>query len=314
MTLSTVLDATLALVVLAAAAWSVFAARSFAASVAFVSFGLLATIVWVRLGAIDIAITEAALGSGLTGVLLLRAAASLRDTAAEVARPAGGRRKLLAAIACALVTVGLAFVVLNPPEPAPTLAPATLAPLPDLGLGNPVTAVLIAYRAIDTLLEVVVVLLSLVAVWSLTPDGWWGGRAGPRHVPSADGVLPYFGKLLPPFGLVLGVYIFWIGSDAPGGEFQSAAVLAAMWLLLVMSGVRDAPPIDDSRLRRLMVVGPLVFIAIGLAGFWLAGAFLGYPPGHAKTTIKLIEIPVTLSLAVMLALLVLGPPERGREP
>ena len=91
MTLSAVLDGTLAVLVLAAAAWSVFAARSFAASVAFVSFGLLATIVWVRLGAIDVAITEAALGSGLTGVLLLRAAASLRDTAAEVARPAGGR-------------------------------------------------------------------------------------------------------------------------------------------------------------------------------------------------------------------------------
>lgn len=314
MTLSAVLDVSLVLLVLAAAAWSVFATRSFAASVAFVSFGLLATIVWVRLGAIDVAITEAALGSGLTGVLLLRAAACLRDTAAEVARPAGAVRKLLTAVACALVTTGLAVVVLNPPEPAPTLAPAALTPLPDLGLGNPVTAVLIAYRAIDTLLEVVVVLLSLVAVWSLTPDRWWGGRPGARQAADADGVLPYFGKILIPIGVVLGVYIFWIGSDAPGGEFQSAAVLAAMWLLLVMSGVRDAPPIDHRRLRRLMVIGPLVFIAIGLAGFWLAGSFLGYPPGYAKATILTIEVPVTLSLAVMLGLLVMGPPERGREP
>ena len=309
--LSLVLEVSLALMVLAAAAWSVFAQRSFAASVAFVTVGLLLTIVWVQLGAVDVALTEAALGSGLTGVLFLGASASLRGTAAEYDAPVGAGRKFLAAVGCTLVTAGLAYVVLNPTEPAPTLAPAVLESLPALQLGNPVTAVLMGYRAIDTMLEVVVLLLALVGVWSLTPDRFWAGRPGLPALAQADGVLPYFGKVLPPLGLVLGVYIFWIGSDAPGGEFQSAAVLAAIWLMMVMAGVRDAPPIGHRRLRALVVLGPLVFIAVAFAGVGLAGAFLGFPPDHAKTTILVIEVPLTLSLATMLAFLVMGPP--GRE-
>lgn len=43
----------------------------FTAIVLFVSLGLLITIAWVRLGAPDLAIAEAAIGAGLTGALLL---------------------------------------------------------------------------------------------------------------------------------------------------------------------------------------------------------------------------------------------------
>ena len=45
----------------------------FKAIVLFISFGLLVTLVWSRLGAKDIAIAEAAIGAGLTGALLLAA-------------------------------------------------------------------------------------------------------------------------------------------------------------------------------------------------------------------------------------------------
>ena len=37
----------------------------------YVSLGLLVTLVWARLGALDVAIAEAAIGAGLTGALLL---------------------------------------------------------------------------------------------------------------------------------------------------------------------------------------------------------------------------------------------------
>jgi hypothetical protein len=42
----------------------------------------------------------------------------------------------------------------------------------------------------------------------------------------------------------------------------------------------------------------------------MAGAFLAYPASYAKLLILTIEIPVTLSIAATLALLVVGPPER----
>ena len=164
MTLSLVLELSLAVLIVAAAAWCVFAKRSFAASVAFVSLGLLLTIVWVQLGAPDVALTEAALGSGLTGVLLLGASAWLRDSPAEYAAPTGAGRRFLAAVACTAVSAGLAYAVLNPAEPAPTLAPAALASLPQLQLGNPVTGVLMGFRAIDTLLQARLMMRSIGAL------------------------------------------------------------------------------------------------------------------------------------------------------
>ena len=153
------------------------------------------------------------------------------------------------------------------------------------GVGNPITAVLLAYRAMDTMLEAIVLLLALIGVWSLAPDRVWGGRPGPRHNADPDGILAFVARVLPPIGIIVGIYIFWVGADHPGGKFQGATIVAAMWLLVMMAGLADAPPIGRRWLRVLLVAGPLVFIAVGLAGALTAGAFLAYPDGFAKPLI-----------------------------
>jgi multisubunit Na+/H+ antiporter MnhB subunit len=309
-TLASGFDAGLAALIAAVAACTILAREAFAAVVAFIAFGLLLALVWVRLAAPDVALTEAAIGS-VTGWLLIAAAARLRrpEASAAAAMP-GAMLRAAAASASILVTAGLAALVLLAPEPAPTLAPTVAAHLAQTGLGNPVTAVLMAYRAIDTLIEVVVLVLALVAIWSLAPDRFWSGRPGLRQREDPNGVLVFLARLLPPIGIVVGVHLFWVGSTAPGGEFQSASVLAAMWILVLGAGLADAPPTGRRRLRLLLLAGPAVFLTIGLAGFVLAGSFLGYPPEHAKLLILIIEVPLTLSIAAMLALLVTGPPER----
>lgn len=48
-------------------------ATLFKSVVLFIAFGLFMSLAWVRLDAIDIALAEAAIGAGLTGVLLLEA-------------------------------------------------------------------------------------------------------------------------------------------------------------------------------------------------------------------------------------------------
>jgi len=306
------LDIALAVLILGLAIWTVAVRDTFAAIVAFVAYGLLLALVWVRLEGVDVALTEAALGTGLTGALLLGAAARLRRTEAEAeAERPGLPARLAAALLAGGVTLALAAVVLSLPEPAPSLAPETAANLAATGVGNPITAVLLAFRAMDTLLEAIVVLFALVGVWSLAPDGLWGGRPGPRHRVDPDGILAYLARVLPPIGVVLGVYIFWIGADEPGGKFQGATLLAAMWLLVAMAGLTDAPPIGRTWLRIGLVAGPLVFIAVGAAGAVLAGAFLGYPEGLAKPLIKVVEVALFPSLALTLALIVAGAPERG---
>jgi multisubunit Na+/H+ antiporter MnhB subunit len=304
----------LVLLILAVAGWTIVVRDTLASVIGFVVYGLLLTLAWVCLSSVDVALTEGAIGGGLTGVLLLGACAQLRSTEAAVQKERPGLfLNVAAGFLCLCVSAGLAAVVLLLPDPAPTLAPTAREHLPATGVGNSVTAVLLAYRSLDTLLEKVVLLLALVGVWSLAPDHLWGGRPGLRHRPEPDGVLVFLAQVLPPVGIVVGIYILWVGADAPGGAFQGATLLAAMWILAIIAGVTDPPPVSRLWLRFLLVAGPVVFLGIGLAGFAMASGFLSYPVDYAKLLILIIEAALTVSVAATLGLLVAGPPERPPE-
>ncbi len=311
MTVALALEIVLAAVVLSVAVWTVAARETFPAAGGFVAYGLLLALVWVRLGAPDVAMTEAAIGSGLTGVLLLGAAARLRasEMPAAVETP-GAILSLAAALLSTAVAAALAAAVLFLPDPAPTLAPAAAENAAATTLGNPVTNVLMAFRAMDTMLEKVVLLLALVGVWSLAPDRLWGGCPGPRHYADPNGVLAFLARLLPPVGIVVGIYILWVSADYPGGAFQGGTILAAMWLLVMMAGLADTPPVSRRWLRLALIVGPAVFLLVGLGGLALGEAFLAYPVAYAKALILTIEFAMLLTIAVTLGLLVAGPPER----
>jgi multisubunit Na+/H+ antiporter MnhB subunit len=307
------LDLLLAVAVLGTALWTLAARSAFAAVIGFVATGLLLTMVWVRLGAVDVALTEAAIGAGATGVIILYVVARLRGGAAEIsaATPSGTQRALAALLALA-VGGALAWGVLSLPDPAPSLAEAALAGTAPLGLGNPVSAVLMAHRGLDTLLEAIVLVFAVLAVWSMAADHRWGGRPGPVFPREESGPLSLLARILPPVGIVIGIYIAWVGADAPGGKFQGGTILAAMWVLPWIAGLVRPPSVTDWRLRLMIAIGPLTFMAVGLAGFVVADGFLAYPPGFAKPLILLIEAAMTLSVAAALACLIAGPPERGR--
>jgi multisubunit Na+/H+ antiporter MnhB subunit len=307
-----VLNVALAALVIGLAVWTIVARDAYGAVIGFVAYGLLLTLVWVQLRGIDVALTEAAIGGGLTGALLIGAAARLRGTesAARAERP-GSATRLLAGLVAVAAGGAVAVCVLALPEPPPTLAPDVADNLAVTEVGNPITAVLLAFRAIDTLLEAIVLLFALVGVWSLAPDRAWGGAPGMRQQADPDGMLAYAARVLPPIGIVTGAYVFWVGADHPGGKFQGATILAAMWLLVIMAGLTDAPRIDRRWLRWLIVAGPLAFMAVGLAGAVTAGAFLGYPEGFVKPLILVIEFALMPTLTLILGLMLLGPPRRG---
>src|SRR5262249_54121783 len=128
-----------------------------------------------------------------------------------------------------------------------------------------------------------------------------------------DTTLRLLGQVLPPLGIVVGIYIVWVGANAPGGAFQGGAILAAMWILVLMARLADPPVVGRRGLRLAATIGPIVFLAIGFAGFTLPGGFLSYPAGFAKPVIIVIEVALTFSIAVVLGLLVLGQPMHGTE-
>jgi uncharacterized MnhB-related membrane protein len=74
-------DGILAMVVLVLA-WKLLRSPNlFKAVVHFISFGLMMSLAWVRLKAVDIALAEAAIGAGLTGALFLTALGKLQRNA-----------------------------------------------------------------------------------------------------------------------------------------------------------------------------------------------------------------------------------------
>jgi len=304
------LDIGLAFLVFAVAAWTVFAPGGFAATVGYVVYGLLLSLVWIRLFAVDVALTEAAIGSGVTGVLLIGAAARLRGAEATAREGLTGLTRLFIAGLCLLVAGALAAVVLLLPDEGPTLAPQSMQSLPETGLGNPVTAVLIAYRSFDTMLEKVVLVLAVVGVWSLAADRFWGGGPGEARAERPEPTLAFFAQVLVPIGILVGVHVFWVGADEPGGAFQGGAILAAMWIIVMMARLTEAPQTSAFWLRAALIAGPAVFLAVGVAGAAVAGGYFAYPPGLAKPLILFIETFMTFTIAVTLAMLVAGPPRR----
>jgi multisubunit Na+/H+ antiporter MnhB subunit len=303
-----------ALLLVALAWWVVSAREAFLSIVGFIAYGLLLGLVWVRLSGIDVALTEAAIGGGLTGALLIGAVSRLRGTERQTqGEPVSRATHALALVISVGVTAALALAVLTLPDPAPSLANEVAADIGSTAVKNPITAVLLAFRALDTLLEAVVLVIALIGVWSLAPDAAWGGRPGRRHHGDPNGIFAYLARLLPPIGVIVGTYIFWAGADHPGGKFQGATILAAMWMLVLMAGLADTPPISGRWLRLGIVVGPLVFIAIGWAGVGLAGAFLAYPEGMAKPLIVAIEVALMPTLVLVLGLLLAGAPMRAKR-
>lgn len=312
MTASLAIDIGFAVLMLSVAFWVVAVRETFTAVMGFVVYGLLLALVWVRLWAIDVALTEAAIGSGVTGALLLRAASRTSSAQKSVKLPSDGFGIALGLL-CVVIVVALGGAVLLLPSDAPTLAPEASASLSAVGVGNPITAVLLAYRAFDTFLEKVVLLFALLGVWSLAADRHWGGAPSLWSYADHDGVLKFLAQTLPPLGIVIGIYMLWTGADHPGGAFQSSALLAAMWMLTILAGLTHMPELKNSGVHLTLAAGAAAFLLLGMAGFAIAGAFLAYPPEYSKALIIAVEIPMAISVAATLVFLVAGPPDRGGQ-
>lgn len=308
--MSLLFDAVLALVLLALG-WRVVATRApVPAAIAFIAYGLALALAWVRLAAVDVALTEAAVGGGITGLVLLRAAGKSRDTQGSPhaqTSPGPGLRVVAGCLAAA-VALALAAIVLALPEPAPTLAPQVAERMPSTGLGNPVTGVLLVFRALDTLLETVVLLVGLLAVWALSRDPAWQEAPPALWADAPHPAQDLLARLLAPVGVLVAIYMFWAGADVPGGAFQGGAVLAAMWLLAMTAGLARPPRAGARWLRWGLLAGPFGFLLVGISGWATAGVFLGYPAGWEKPVIVAVEVAITLSIGITLALMVLEPP------
>lgn len=289
-----------AVVVLAAATISL--REGFSMIVAFVVFGLLSALAWVRLSAPDVALAEAAIGTGVTGALLLKTLHHIGEDG-PVTAPAPRGALLANAAFCVAILAGLSAAFIQTPLAQPGLAPGVGQNVSLSGVEHPVTAVLLNFRAYDTLMEVVVLLAAVIAVWMVERG------AAQAPAPALGEIYRGFSRLALPAIAVIGAYLLWAGAHAPGGAFQGGAVLAAVGLLLLLSRLHRPAPQHRAMARGLFVLGTAVFAAVAILVAGGGRATFEYPTAQAKSLILVIEAMVTISIAVTLAALF-----HGREP
>jgi multicomponent Na+:H+ antiporter subunit B len=154
----------------AAIAGMVLQRNLFAVVVLFGIYSFLMATVLVALDAVDVAMTEAAVGAGVSTVLLL---STLYLTGAQEAKPL--HRPLLPLLLAVAVGGVLAYGTWDLPPFSDPAAPIHTHVVPrylnqvleETGVPNVVTAVLASYRGYDTLGETVVVFTAGVGVIAL---------------------------------------------------------------------------------------------------------------------------------------------------
>lgn len=282
-------------------AWRVlFSPELFKAIVLFIAFGLLMALAWVRLQAPDVALAEAAIGAGLTGALLLSAWMKLREESTQQFEQKRKRQIFvwLLAIPLLLIIVGLGYAI-SLLTPYPTgLSTAVAENIDASGVSNPVTAVLLNFRVYDTLLEVAVLFLALLGVWSLEiRESAIGSEPEP--------VLDVLTRVLTPLLVLVAAYLLWVGAHAPGGAFQAGSVLGAAGVLLILAGWRLPHRLAGLPLRITLVAGLSTFIAVAVLMILGGGRLLEFPSSQASQIILILEATATLSIATILAALFL---------
>jgi len=297
----------------------------FAMAMMFGLFSLITAGLFTTMDAPDVAFTEAAVGAGISTILIL-------TTLAQTARRETPRPKRSVLLPLAVVWVTGAVLIYgtadlpafgDPTAPAHNhVAPHYLQESPDeIGIPNIVAAVLASYRGFDTLGEVLVVFAAVVGVVSLIglrrrPPGV---KAGPVAMEQHD-VLKVIAKLVVPVILLFGLYVQFHGEYSPGGGFQAGVIFAAAIILYALVFDLDAARkvIPPAWLNRLPAIGALIFGGVGLVTMLLGGNYLDYnqlaedPKFAQQVGIILVEIGVGVTVASSMLVFYFSFAERGR--
>lgn len=206
-----------------------------------------------------------------------------------------GVRHLLTVITLAIIGLNLAWVFLDgiAGQTGARLADLALERVPESGVSNPVTSVLLNFRAYDTLLELAVLLAAILGIWST-------GSAAPGFLPAGPVLRSLTASVVPLLVLTAG-YMLWVGGHAPGGAFQAGALLGAAGVTLRLSGRPNGGLPSLPWLRVGIVLGVFVFTLTAMVSMVVRVGFLTFPLAVAKWLILAIEAGATLAIGAALA-------------
>ena len=162
------LDLLLLLILIATAVLSLVVRDLLTAVALLAIYSLFTALLFTGLQALDVALVEAALGAGLTGVLLI---ATILQTTRRVEQPPHPRARLVIVLAVTGFVGLMLYASSGLPDRGDPAAPAQQGvsrafiegSLPQTRTPNVVTAILADYRSMDTLGETLVILTAALS-------------------------------------------------------------------------------------------------------------------------------------------------------
>ena len=277
-------------------------------------YSLISASLFLDLDAVDVAFTEAAVGAGISTLLML---ASLKLVGRFENK---SRYKPALALGVVLVTGALLiYGTLDMPHFGLADAPAHLHVAPryikdsmaEIGIPNIVTSVLASYRGFDTLGEVVVVFTAGIGVMSLLLVSKQTKEESQTMVPAdmqQQIILRVVAKMMLPPILLFALYVQFHGDYGPGGGFQAGVIFAAGIILYTMLfGLNNSQKLFKRKMMELLTaVGVLIYGGVGVACMIMGGNFLDYSvlrhdPVHGQHLgIVLVELGVGITVAAVM--------------
>lgn len=292
----------------------IFLKDIFAVVMLFGIFSFLSALIFINLDAVDVAFTEAAVGAGISTVLMLGTIYFSGRKAKENSHSSFMPLLVVCITGGALIYGTLDMPAFGDPNNPihQHVAPRYIEESPkEVGLPNMVTSVLASYRAFDTLGEVVVVFSALIAVLSLL-----GVREEKDNLVQESGlkshkVLHVVAKLIIPLIILFALYVQFHGDFGPGGGFQAGVIAAAAFILYALVfGLSSAIAVLGVRHLQIMAaLGVLLYASVGVFSMLKGGLFLDYnqlvadPLAGQHYGIIVIELGVGITVfAVMLSI------------
>lgn len=282
-------------------------------------YSLLSASFFVAMDAADVAFTEAAVGAGISTLLMLVTISMTGRSEHPV------RHKPLLALAVVIITGSLLiYGTLDMPYFGSAEAPIHqhVAPryindsMQEIGVPNIVTSVLASYRAFDTFGEVVVIFTAGIGVLALLSvvrrreytinDDSFNHSMHEQHL-----ILRIVTKMMIPFILLFAFYVQFHGDFGPGGGFQAGVIFAsAVFLYTMLFGTSTARQvINQSFIQLLAATGVLLYGSVGIVSLLIGKEFFDYsalsadPITGQHLGILLIELGVGITVASIMIII-----------
>jgi len=246
--------------------------------------GLLVALVFVRFSAPDLALTQLSV-EVVTIMLLLLALFFLPQRHGRLTKISGRMGDVLLAAGAGCGCGLLAWGMLTRPHDSISSFFMEQS-IPGGGGANVVNVILVDFRGFDTLGEVTVLAVAAIGIYALldnlrlpVPTRDQDGRlwATERH----PLILSQVTRFLLPLSLMVAVYLFLRGHNAPGGGFIAGLVAAVALILQHMaSGIAWTQRQWQLPFHPLIAIGVLIAAATGTGSLLLNHPFLTSTFGH----------------------------------